>query len=300
MARGTQHRKSSARSHARVASAPAKAKPKPKQPSWEDQLFFNRLRNHAKWVFVLLVVVFAVSFVIFGVGSGSTGIADVLQNVFSGTSSSGSSLSALQKKTVEQPKNAQAWRNLATKLEQDGRDDEALTALTSYIGLKPKDQDALRELAAVDLRRAQAYQTLYLEAQGRNQILSPTPTFRPASGSKLGEAIGSLPSPVGQAISSQTSAGTNDLYSKFAGYLSQRLDTYKKLAALNPQAATSQFDLARAAQDAGDTQTAITALKKFLRLAPQDSLAPSARKLLKQLQASAAASGSTGATTSGG
>ena len=139
MARGTQHRKSSARSHARVASTPAKAKPKPKQPSWEDQLFFNRLRNHAKWVFVLLVVVFAVSFVIFGVGSGSTGIADVLQNFFSGTSSSGSSLSALQKKTVEHPKNAQAWRDLATKLEQDGRDDEAITALTSYIGLKPKD-----------------------------------------------------------------------------------------------------------------------------------------------------------------
>ena len=40
---------------------------------FEDTLFFNRLRKQAKWVFVFLVVVFAVGFVLFGVGSSNLG-----------------------------------------------------------------------------------------------------------------------------------------------------------------------------------------------------------------------------------
>ena len=50
--------------------------------------------------------------------------------------------------------------------------------------------------------------------------------------------------------------------------------------------------LARAgqtAQDAGDTATAITAYKTFLKLAPNDPLSASAKKALKQLQGSSTA-----------
>jgi hypothetical protein len=42
-----------------------------------DTLFFPRLRTHAKWMFVALAIVFSISFVAFGVGSGSTGISDI-------------------------------------------------------------------------------------------------------------------------------------------------------------------------------------------------------------------------------
>ena len=60
-----------------------------KAGSWEDQLFFARIRRHAKWMFVLLALVFGVGFVAFGVGSGSTGIGDILRgNVFGGSSNS--------------------------------------------------------------------------------------------------------------------------------------------------------------------------------------------------------------------
>ena len=55
--------------------------------------------------------------------------------------------------TRRTPRPGAIWRPSSSRT---ARDDEAITALTSYIGLKPKDQDALRELAAVDLRRAQA------------------------------------------------------------------------------------------------------------------------------------------------
>ena len=92
MARGTQHRKRRPQAHARVAAQPAKPKGKRvKHQSWEDELFFARLRHHAKWVYALLALVFVIGFVIFGVGSGSTGISDILQNALNFGSSSGSS-----------------------------------------------------------------------------------------------------------------------------------------------------------------------------------------------------------------
>ena len=47
-------------------------------------MFFPRLRRQAKWVFVLLALVFAFGFVAFGVGSGSTGISDILRGNFFG------------------------------------------------------------------------------------------------------------------------------------------------------------------------------------------------------------------------
>src|SRR5581483_6624049 len=119
VARGTQHRKRRTPAHARVAPAAAKAKPRVKHERWEDQLFFSRLRVHAKWMFLFLALVFGLGFVIFGVGSGSTGISDVLQNFFTGSSSGGRSLSSLRKQAREHPKQAKAWRDLATKLEAE-------------------------------------------------------------------------------------------------------------------------------------------------------------------------------------
>ena len=54
-------------------------------------MFFPRLRRQAKWVFVFLAFVFAAGFVFFGVGSGSTGLGDLLRgnfNIFGNNSSS--------------------------------------------------------------------------------------------------------------------------------------------------------------------------------------------------------------------
>ena len=46
-------------------------------------MFFPRLRRSTKPVFIALAVIFAVSFVFLGVGSGSTGLGDLLQGNFS-------------------------------------------------------------------------------------------------------------------------------------------------------------------------------------------------------------------------
>src|SRR5216684_5844994 len=74
----------------------------------EDTMFFPKLRAHAKWMFVLLIVVFAGGFVFLGVGSGSSGIGDLLQGNFSTlfSSSSGNSAQATkdQKRIAKNPK----------------------------------------------------------------------------------------------------------------------------------------------------------------------------------------------------
>ncbi len=301
MARGTQHRKRRPPANAGVAHA-AVAPKRHKRPAYEEQLFFGRLRTHAKVLFVLMAAVFVLTFVFLGVGSGSTGISQIVQNFFSGTSASGSSLSSLQKKTVEHPKDAAAWLAYANKLQADQKLDDAATALKTYTTLKPKDADALNQLAGIYTQRAQDWENLYSASQQRTQALSPTPILIPKSSSKLGEALATVTNPLTSAVTSQTSSATSNEYSQILNYLSERLAVYKQVVKLNPQYAPAQLTLAGAATDASDTKTEIAAYKAFLKLAPTDSEAPAARKALKaaEAQQSAAASTSAGTTTTSG
>jgi Flp pilus assembly protein TadD len=294
VARGTQHRKRRPQTNAGVAARTAGPPPKPKRPAYEEQLFFGRLRNHAKPVFVALAAVFVLSFVFLGVGSGSTGISQIVSNFFSGTSGSSKSLGSLQKQTVEHPKSAAAWLAYANKLQQDSKWDDAAVALTTYTTLRPKDTDQLSTLASLYLRRAQDWNTVYQIQQAYTQTLTPGSLVVPKSTSPLGKALATVTNPLANAVSSQTSTTTSNAYQQVLSYLSQRLTVYKKIGALEPKDATTQLELAQAAQDASDSATAIAAYRAFLELAPSDSSAPTARAALKALLAqSKAASAST-------
>jgi cytochrome c-type biogenesis protein CcmH/NrfG len=290
VARGTQHRKRRTQTHARVAQAP-KAKPKGvKHERWEDQLFFSRLRVHAKWMFVLLAFVFAAGFVFFGVGSGSTGISDALQNFFNRSSSSGSSASSLRNKAEAHPQQARLWHDLAVKLEADNKLDDAIVALKRYTALRPKDENVLEELASIYLRRATAEQQVYVDAQTRSQLLSPGALGQPPASSSLGKAFSSISNPIQSSVSGVVGTQASDAYQKIITYETDAVGTYKQLAKLSPKDATTQLRLAQVSEGAGDTATAIAAYKRFLQLAPDDPLAPTAKKALKQLEAQVKAS----------
>jgi tetratricopeptide (TPR) repeat protein len=286
VARGTQHRKRRPQAHARVAAQPAKPKGKRvKHQSWEDQLFFARLRHHAKWVYALLAMVFVVGFVIFGVGSGSTGISDALQNFFSRNSSTGASASSLQKKAEQHPQQAKLWHDLATKLEADGKLDDAIVALKRYTALRPKDQTVLQELASVYQRRATEFQQIYTDAQTRSAILAPSSPFQPTSTSDLGKAFASLTNPIRSAVTGEISTTTSTAYTQIIGLENDAVGVYQKLAKLSPRDAVTQLRLGQIAAGAGNSAVAIAAFKRFLKLAPDDPLAASTRKSLKQLEA---------------
>jgi tetratricopeptide (TPR) repeat protein len=296
VARGTQHRKRRPAANARSEAVAAPKRQRP--PQWQEELFFQRLRNHAKWAYVGLAVAFVLGFVLLGVGSGSSGASDVLGNMFNFGSGGGTSISKLQAKVDKSPKDAKAWRDLATALEQKQRTQDAVNALERYTALRPKDQNALAELASQYGTLATNYATDYSNAQAEaSQHAAPGAVFAPASTTPFGKAFAdptALQDPIATAVQTQASSKQSTAYTNFQNAQRSAESAYQKLAALNPSDATTQIQLGQAAQSAGDTETAIAAYNAFLKLAPTDPLAPQVKQALKTLKLQAATSTSSG------
>jgi tetratricopeptide (TPR) repeat protein len=296
VARGTQHRKRRQGPNARpaaVATTAAAPRHKQRPPQWQEQLFFQRLRVHAKGVFFLLAVVFALSFVFLGVGSGSTGISDALQNFFTGKGSSGTSTSGLLKKTEKNPLNAAAWRDLATAYEAKQDTAGAITALSQYVGLKSKDTGALAELGNEYTTQAQQYATAYQNDQTQIELETPaSQAFAPASTTPLGKAFSdpnALKDPIASAVQTITQTQESTDLTSYQSATSEAEQTYEKLVKVTPNDPNAQIQLGQAAEAAQDTKVAIAAYTKFLKLAPTDPLASQVKSELKTLNASAAA-----------
>lgn len=263
-------------------------KPKKKAaPSWEDQLFFSRLRRHAKVIYVLLALVFAGGFVFLGVGSGSTGIGDLLQGHLFGSSSSstGSQISAKQKAIRQHPGDVSLYLDLAGLYQTDNKEPQALATLQNAQKVAPKNVDVLSRIAGIysaqAAREGDRYNAI-LNTYGQNAAAPPGVD----TSTQLGQAFTS--DPYTQGLQQQL----NEAYTKVTG-------AYTKVAAVYKQAAqaakgtsgepTALLQWASAATSANDLGTAIQAYQKFLKIAPDNPSAPTVRQTLAQLQASAAA-----------
>jgi hypothetical protein len=125
-------------------------------------MFFMRLRNHAKWVFVLLAIVFVFSFTVAGVGSGSTGIGDLFGSVslFGGGTSSSNPIKAAQKQLDkagnDTAKRAVALRALATAQASKAQTADAEATYVRYLALRPHDAVARQQLGSLYANDAQA------------------------------------------------------------------------------------------------------------------------------------------------
>jgi len=249
---------------------------------FEDTLFFNRLRKNAKWVFVFLAIVFAGGFVVFGVGSSNLGLGDILNNNGGGGSGQPSVSKAL-KETQKDPKSPKAWRDLANAYDTKGEIDAAISAWTTYTTLRPKDVTAFDSLAS-DYQQQFTSQTndaAALQAAAQN---AQATNFGPPSNSPLGRALGSVPDPITtQAGDAAQQAFSNALQARAA--TAQKLEqTYQQIVTLRkPAEPSDSFLLAQAAQNAGDSATAIAAYKRFVQLAPDDPNASYAKQQIKAL-----------------
>ena len=242
-------------------------------------MFFPRLRRHAKWMFLFLALVFGLGFVGFGVGAGGIGFGDVIRNAAGGGGQP--SISKAEQKTLDNPKDAQAFRDLSTAYQADGQTDNAIEALTSYTQLRPKDTDALRELAALYLQKASAAQQRAQIWQARSAYLAPggvRETIFQIGGSPL------TPDPITNAVSTTYEAEISAASSEAQGAAAQAVQQYRTIAQIHPKDPSIQLELASAAQSGGDVATMIAAYKAFLKLAPDDPTAPEVRRQLKQLQ----------------
>ena len=251
-----------------------------------QQLFFERMRRKAKFVYFLLAVLFAVTFAFLGVGSGSSGLSDLFTNI-NIFHHSGTSVSSAQKEIQRRPNDPKGYRDLATAYEGKAETASAITALQQYVALNKKDGKALSELAGLQLSQAADYQNQYGNAYQIQQQVSPSTSFLPTG--KLGTAIGT--NPIEQAQSSIAAQNASDLGQRMSLSYSDAVATYQQLAKLHPNDANAQFQLGNTAQTAAQITgsptfnlTAVAAYKAYLKLAPDASTAAQVRALIKQLQ----------------
>jgi tetratricopeptide (TPR) repeat protein len=280
MARGAaQTRRKGAKSQQGTRRQAAARRP----PTIEQTMFFPRLRRQAKWVFVLLVFVFAGGFVFFGVGSGSTGLGDLLRgnfNVFgsnNGSTTSSSVKSAL-KKTKANPKDPSAWNALASAYQSDGKLSDANKAYEQVLKLRPNDVSALQSVAGYYETRAndKATEAQTLQAQAPVSIggvlgLSGT--------SHIGQALANDPT------TQELTQKANAAITEESTALQKDTQLYKRLAKLQPDDVNTQFHYAQLADLTGDSTAAIAAYKKVVKLAPSDPSAQQAQQRIAVLSA---------------
>ena len=213
----------------------------------EDTMFFPRIRAHARWVFVLLVIVFGAGFVFLGVGSGTSGLTDVLQGNFGDVFGSSSGSSAQAKKDRERikknPKDYAAYKDLASALAADGKTDEAIATLQQLKVLNPKDVDGLTQLATLFLSKAQRAQAEGQAIQASSANLISSSDFAPASTTKLGEAYQGLSDPIVTATQADVNNRLQTVYGKLTSAYSQAVSVYKDVVKLSPNDPSIQFAL---------------------------------------------------------
>jgi tetratricopeptide (TPR) repeat protein len=257
---------------------------------YEDTLFFNRLRTHAKWVFVLLILVFGLGFVLFGVGSSGLGLGDIFNGVRGGGGNA--SISKPLKATEKNPKDAQAWKDLATAYQARSDYTAAASAWQQYTQLRPRDIDGLNQLAQAYAQQLQTQAADLQSAQVAAQEAQPS-SLGPSSTSALGRALGSLSDPIGDQASTEASSRYQAALGAYQQTATQLVVAYKRVARLQPTDPGVQLQLAQVAESTGDAATAIAAYKRFLKLAPDDASAPQAKSRIKALEKQLAGSSST-------
>jgi tetratricopeptide (TPR) repeat protein len=243
-----------------------------------QQLFFTRLRRQAKWVYVLLAVLFAITFAFLGVGSGSGGLDQLFSglNIFSG---GGNSVSKAQSFIKKHPNEGKGYRDLATAYETKGDTANAITALLQYTNVKRKDAAAWNELAGLQMTQAQDYLTQYQSAYQNRQLAAPSQSFLPTG--KLGTALGQ--NKVEQTAASGIDTQLTDLQQRTQLAYNNALSSYGQVTQITPKDSNAWFQLAQAAQQSGDTTQAVKGYKRYLALNPDSSSKAQIQQLIQQL-----------------
>jgi tetratricopeptide (TPR) repeat protein len=250
-------------------------------PTVEQTMFFPRLRRQAKWVFLLLAVVFAGGFVFFGVGSGSTGLGDLLRgnfNIFgsNGGSTNSSAVKSALKQTQAHPQDPNAWNALATAYQTDGKTTQANTALEHLLKLRPNDTNALQQVASFYENKASSKETEARNIQAEAP-LSLAGVIGVSSASQIGQALSN------DSTTQQLTQKAQAAFTEATTALQKDTELYKRIAKLQPTDVNTQFHYAQLADLTGDTTAAVKAYKQVVKLAPTDPSAAQARQRIAAL-----------------
>jgi tetratricopeptide (TPR) repeat protein len=169
--------------------------------------------------------------------------------------------------------------------------------LERYSRVKPKDTDALNELATLYQAKAARLRGEAQQAQLQVQAASPETDILPSPTTPIGKALGELP--VSNAVSGAAQAQFSDKLGQMQAAYQQAQQVYERVVVLKPNDPAAERELGYAALYAGDNTTATTAFTRFLELAPDDPEAPLIKQQLKQIKQAAAATTATSTSVGG-
>jgi tetratricopeptide (TPR) repeat protein len=250
-----------------------------------QDLFFTKLRKRAKFVYVLLAVLFGITFAFLGVGSGQGGGLDQLFQGLNIFHHSSDSVSKAESYIKAHPAAAKGYRELATAYEAKGDSVNAISALQQYTGLKPKDAKTWAELGGLQLSQAQLFLQQYQQAYTNRQLLTPSQSFLPTG--KLGQALGT--NRVEQVAGQNADAIVQNLQQQTQRGYTDALASYGKVTRLTPRDSNAWFQYAQTAQQTGNYAAAVTGYKRYLKLNPASTSKAQIEQLIKQLSPAPAA-----------
>jgi cytochrome c-type biogenesis protein CcmH/NrfG len=280
-----------------------------------------RIREQKGWIrgiFIALILVFASSFVIGGVGSGSNfSLSDIIgsDSGSSSTTTNSSDVKSLLKQIQAKPKSAALYTQLSEAYQTDNRLDDAVRAAAKAVQLQPNNMEQRKALAGLYQAQANAIntqaQTLYTQAyalQQQDPANSPFAAVSPTSTSPLASAI---QDPFSQSQSNQLSVQISQLESRSSALAAKgqainqkALDQYRAVTNHDVGDAQSWLSYATAAEQIGQNAIALQGYKQFLKLVPADPIAPQVKakvttltKTIKDAAKKAAAGTTTTPTT---
>jgi tetratricopeptide (TPR) repeat protein len=228
----------------------------------ENQLFFTRLRNQAKWAFALMVVVFGAGFAFLGVGSGGLDLGSLIQDAFGTKGSSGTSVSKALSEVDKHPRQAQGYKVLADAYVRKGRTADAVSALEQYVRLAPKDAAQIARLGKLQSDEARAALTDAQAAYASQQYATAGSTFGASPSSTFGQALGQ--DPITQAVTTKVSTATQQATSRYQTAAAAAIATFQRLTKALPNQ-DSYFQLARAGEEFQNTKVAVAAYTALLK-----------------------------------
>lgn len=247
-------------------------------------MFFPKVRRQAKWVFVLLALVFGLGFVVFGVGSGGgIGLGDLFNN--GGSTKDSASAPKARDRIKKNPNDAAAYKDLATALQTDGDLKGAVAAWKKFSTLRPKDTDALNTLAGLYTALGQRLQPQITSAQIASQENSFASQLVVGLQAKNQPVVGA--NVIDQSVSTVANTKLNALYQQQQDDFNTAVRVNQRIVKLDPKDANAQLSLGESAQSAGNSQVAIAAYKRFVKLAPQDPTSALVKQQIKALQQAA-------------
>jgi cytochrome c-type biogenesis protein CcmH/NrfG len=263
----------------------------------------ERLKRSAKWVYVFLALVFAVSFVVAGVGTGGPALSDLLQNQQNDENNAADtapeSVQDAERATRENPDDPQAWLRLADAHRDNGDTVNAVTAADKAIELAPKDADVNEAAAEIFSARAAEDQNKANQIFERYQLVasaSQVPSYVVPGASNALDPL----SAASQNIANERLTSLLEQAQPFQDAAAAAADKAKQalivVTEARPDDAGMWYQLGVVASTANDTETAIRAFDTFLELVPNDPVADGVRSQLEQLDPSRAATADTAAT----